>query len=389
MSKFMLPLLLATGLMLTACAGLGDDNTSPPPKLSQVSFSRQANVLWTTSTGPSMGQETLRLRPVIQGQRIFVSNKAGYVTAVHRENGHQIWQVRLKKTLSSAPAVSEGVLVVPSLEPKLIALKASNGQGLWQVPLANQVFAPPAINRGRVFVKTVDGQVQAFLLTTGQSLWTYHHGAPLLVLRPSSAPQVMGNQLLVGFSDGVLVALNAQTGKLLWQRHLTFPQGLTTAEQLIDISADPVIDAHTAYLSTYRGQLVAISLVNGTIQWQHPFSSDSGLAVRQNRLYATDIYGVIWAFNRFTGRVLWKQPLLHDRGLTAPVPLLDDSLVVGDHEGYLHWFSQQEGRPLARALVQKRGSIFSSPEVAYPLTYVVTQQGKLSAWLLHGMDKPR
>jgi outer membrane protein assembly factor BamB len=380
-------LLLASSLFLTACSGLGDDNTPPPAKLSDVPLTRQVNRLWMTSTGPSMDQESLRLHPVIAGQRIFVSNKAGYVTAVYRENGRKIWQVHLKKILSSAPAVSEGILVVPSLAPQLVALNTANGKSLWQAPLANQVFAPPTIHQGRVFVKTVDGQVQAFLLKTGQLLWTYHHGAPLLVLRPSSAPQIIGNQLLVGFSDGVLVALNAQTGQLLWQRHVTFPQGLTASEQLIDIAANPVIDAQTAYITTYRGQLAAVSLTNGNIQWQRPFSSDSGLAVSKNRLYATDSHGVIWAFNRITGDVLWQQSLLHDRGLTAPVPL-GDSLVVGDREGYLHWFAQRDGRPLARTLVQKRGTIFSSPEVAYPLTYVVTQQGKLSAWLLHSVANP-
>jgi outer membrane protein assembly factor BamB len=364
--------------LLTACSGLGDDNTLPPAPLASYPFQFQPAELWSRSTGGGMGKDFLRLGPVIKGDQVFVTNKSGIVTSVTLNKGHKQWQINLKQRLSSGPAVSEGIVVLASMTPQLIALDAESGDLVWRAQLPNQVLASPSIHQGRVVVKTVDGKVLAFSLHTGQPLWAYNHGAPTLVLRPSSAPQIIGNKVLIGFSDGTLTALRLKDGRLLWERLIAFPQGVTQADQLVDIAADPVLSRHVIYVATYHGKLAAISLPTGQIQWQRPFSSYSGLALG-SQLYVSDSEGGLWAFNRSTGHVVWHNRLLANRGLTAPV-VMGNSLVLGDKEGYLHWFAQADGHPLARVLVHDGARIAAAPSVSYPFVCVLTQQGGLSAW---------
>ncbi|MES2998669.1 MAG: outer membrane protein assembly factor BamB [Pseudomonadota bacterium] len=365
-------------VLLTACAGLGDDNTPSPAALTSYSFQFQPALLWSVATGRGMNKDFLRLGPVIKKDQVFVANKSGYLASVALRNGHKLWQVNLKQRISSAPAVDKGIVVLASMKPQLIALQAESGDLLWRASLPNQVLASPAINQDRVVVKTVDGQVLAFALRTGQLLWSYSHGAPTLVLRPSSAPQIIGNKVLIGFSDGTLSALSLRNGGLLWERTIAFPKGVTQADQLVDIAADPLLDRQIIYVVTYQGELAAIALQTGQIRWQRPFSSYSGLALGKN-LFISDSDGGLWSFNRSTGQLLWHNSLLQNRGLTAPV-IMGNSLVLGDKEGYLHWFAQADGRPLARVLVHDNASIVAAPSVAYPLVCVLTQQGGLSAW---------
>ena len=364
--------------LLTACAGLGDDNAPPSAALTPYPFRFQPAELWSISTGSGMDKDFLRLGPVIQDGQVFVTNKSGYVTSVTLRNGHKLWQVNLKQRVSSAPAVEQGIVILASMQPQLIALKAESGDLVWRAKLPNQVLAPPVISQDRVVVKTVAGQVLAFDLKTGQVLWTYDHGAPTLILRSSSAPKIIGNKVLIGFSDGTLSLLSLMDGRFLWERTIAFPKGITEADQLVDIAADPELSNQVVYVATYQGKLAAISLQTGQTRWQRPFSSYSGLALGKN-LYVTDSGGGLWAFNRSRGQVLWHTRLLENRGLTAPV-IMGDSLVLGDREGYLHWFAQADGRPLARTLVHDGASILAAPSVAYPLVCVLTQQGGLSVW---------
>jgi outer membrane protein assembly factor BamB len=243
--------------------------------------------------------------------------------------------------------------------------------------LPNEVDATPAIGQDRVIFKTVDGCVLAMDLKTGIHLWSYHHSTPLLVLRPSSAPKIAGDKVIVGFSDGMLVALNLFRGTLLWENNITYPQGITTTDQMIDIAADLVLSNDVIYVVTYQGKLAAVSLQSGRSLWERSFSSYSGLALGYGKLYASDSKGDLWAFRCSTGQLLWHQTQLRYRKVTAPV-IFGDSLVIGDGEGYIHWFTQKTGQPLAWYWVSEDNRIISRPAVLYPFVCVQTQEGSLS-----------
>ena len=365
-------------LFLTACAGLGDDNSPMPAPLTAYPFQLQPVLLWSLATGRGMDDDYLRLRPVVQENQIFVASKSGLITALELAHGHKSWQKNVRQIITSGPAVKKGIVVIVTKQPEAIALAADTGEVLWRSKLPNQVLAPPAIGQEQVIFKTVDGQVLALQLPTGELMWSYEHGSPLLILRPSSAPKIIDNKVVVGFSDGELVALNLKNGSLLWERNIAYPKGVTAVDQLIDIAADPILSCGVVYAVTYQGQLSAVSLRSGRILWQRNFSSYSGLTVG-NFLFITDAEGRVWAINRSTGKLVWQQQALLHRGLTAPA-LYGNSLILGDKEGYIHWLAQSDGHLLARDLVHDNASIIVNPVVVYPIICILTREGGLSAW---------
>ncbi len=365
-------------LFLTACAGLGEDNSPMPAPLTTYPFQLQPVLLWSLATGRGMDDDYLRLRPVIQENQIFVASKSGLVTALELTHGHKLWQKNIKQIITSGPAVQDGIVVIVTKQPEAIALATDTGKVLWRSKLPNQVLAPPAIGEEKVIFKTADGQVLALGLQTGELLWSYEHGSPMLILRPSSAPQIIDNKVVVGFSDGKLAVLNLRNGSLLWERNIAFPQGVTAADQLIDIAADPILSCDVVYVVTYQGQLAAVSLRSGRVLWQRNFSSYSGLTVGSS-LFITDAEGRVSAINRSTGELLWQQQALLHRGLTTPA-LYGNSLIIGDKEGYIHWLAQSDGHLLARDLVHDNASIIANPVVVYPIICILTREGGLSAW---------
>jgi outer membrane protein assembly factor BamB len=62
-------------------------------------------------------------------------------------------------------------------------------------------------------------------------------------------------------------------------------------------------------------------------------------------------------------------------------------VVVGDFDGYVHFFSNFDGRPVARVRVGK-GMISGSPVVMGDKLFVQSESGALSAYQVRGQERP-
>ena len=70
------------------------------------------------------------------------------------------------------------------------------------------------------------------------------------------------------------------------------------------------------------------------------------------------------------------------RWLSPPV-VIDDYVVVGDFEGYLHWLSTSDGRLLGRVRIDSE-PISSRPVVRNDRIYVFNDSGTIAALTLEG-----
>lgn len=112
--------------------------------------------------------------------------------------------------------------------------------------------------------------------------------------------------------------------------------------------------------------------------WARELSGMAGVGADWNNTYFVGEEGELLALSRRTGSDVWRQEALIRRQPTAPVAF-GTSVVVGDFEGYIHFFNNFDGRPVARVRVGK-GMISSSPVVIGPYLYVQSESGKLNAY---------
>ncbi|HEY0184143.1 MAG TPA: PQQ-binding-like beta-propeller repeat protein [Rhodopila sp.] len=79
--------------------------------------------------------------------------------------------------------------------------------------------APPMVNNGVMFVATPYGQVLALNAKSGDLIWRYKHALPedLFQLHPTSRGVALwGDRLFLAATDDHLIAIDAKTGKEIW-----------------------------------------------------------------------------------------------------------------------------------------------------------------------------
>lgn len=357
---------------------LGKDNTPQPKNLQPINAKVSLVEKWTAPSGGSKKSAVYsKLIPVISGNIIYSADNNGFVQAINKSTGVQLWSKKLPHNLISGPTLANGKLIVAASDASIQVLNQKDGADLWNAKVSSDVLSKPVYNKNKVIAKTIDGNLYAFDINSGKPLWKSEHGAPSLILKASSSPVVFGNLILVGYSDGKMDAVEPETGRILWQRSIAYATGSSDVERLVDIDADPIVKGDSALLGSYQGYVGALSLTNGEFTWRKPASIYKNMVLGGKTLYLTDSNDVIWAIDSQSGRVNWKQVALKARGLTEPT-LMGDRLFVGDKTGMMHVLSIHDGQFLAR--VAMNGPVNVAPIAAGKNIYVITTNGKLSRY---------
>jgi outer membrane protein assembly factor BamB len=121
-----------------------------------------------------------------------------------------------------------------------------------------------------------------------------------------------------------------------------------------------------------------LALGTGQIWWGRDLSSNRGFTADDDTLYVTTSDSSVVALSRRDGTPVWTQDSLLRRSVTAPA-LVDNTLVVADFDGYLHWLDPTNGQLLARGRAAK-SRVSNSPIAVGDLLLVQTDSGEVQAW---------
>jgi outer membrane protein assembly factor BamB len=231
---------------------------------------------------------------------------------------------------------------------------------------------------------TLDGKLFGFDVISGEQLWVYDRSTPILTLHGSGSPVISGRNVISGFASGKLVALDLASGDVQWEVSVSTPSGRTELERMVDLDGDPLLVDDTLYVTSYQGDLAAVSANTGVVLWRRKLSSYVGAGGDWRQVYAVDTRGHVWAIDTSNSSAVWKNEKLHGRRLSGPA-VLSDFVLVGDFEGYLHWLSQEDGRMVARIRVGS-DPISATPVVVGEVVYVLGEGGRLQALTLAPPD---
>ena len=139
-------------------------------------------------------------------------------------------------------------------------------QAVWELPLERAVASTPAVGHGLVFVTSFDGHVRALDPDTGDVVWAFD--ADVRAGIQSSPTLTADGRLLFGDPRGRVHALEARTGRLLWQTEPLRADDHFWSSPTV--ANDRVIYGHASHSDNpcAQGRLFGFDLDTGAQLWE-------------------------------------------------------------------------------------------------------------------------
>jgi outer membrane protein assembly factor BamB len=384
-------LLLSSALFSCSSTDEEEDTSELVAELTEINQQFEPNVLWEESVGNGSDNYFSRLKPAVAYDTVYSASRAGDVVAFDVNTGKELWKVdlsdvdnersfwdsRVSALLAGGPVAGLNKVFIGSENGKVYALNAQSGELVWQADIKGEVISAPAVDSGIVVVNTASGIMKAFNADDGKELWKIEQDVPALTLRGTSQPVIASGGVLVGTGKGGVNVYLVDKGQQGWSTEIGEPTGSTELERVIDVDSSPVVFGDKIYAVSSRGNLAAIELKSGRVVWKRQYSSYRQISIYRNTIFLTNLRGHVYAIDRLNGIERWSNLALTNRGVTGPV-VIDNYVVAGDFEGYLHWFNQETGEIVARHQVDSSG-IHSTPTVFNNVIYSQSQNGDLQA----------
>lgn len=142
--------------------------------------------------------------PVIADNKILVGGRDGFLYAVNKQDGKELWRVDHQVSwVISSVAVKDTVVVTGTSDGRFVqAVSLNTGKEIWRYKTKNIVWSSPLIVNNRVYIGSHESQLFCFDLYTGKKLNSFQTGGTIF-----SAPVVRDSLLYFGCDDGFLYAL--------------------------------------------------------------------------------------------------------------------------------------------------------------------------------------
>lgn len=329
-------LVAAALFVVAACSSKGE--STKPAELVDFKPSLTLKTNWRVNVGAGRGAP---LQPALLENAIYAAAAEGTLMRVAPASGEILWRVDTGATLSAGVGSDGFVVAVASRRGELLTFGADGKPG-WRVQLTSDVLTPPLVGRGVVVIRTTDQRVTAFEIDSGKRRWTFSRTSPPLTLRAASDLAFAGDNVLVGFPGGRLVALALGNGAPRWEAVVAEPKGSTEVERLADIVGPVVVIGRDACAAAFQGRLTCVEHANGNLRWSRELSAGGGPAFDASRAFAVDSGGAVVALSRDAGASLWRNDKLANRQLSSPA-VAGGAVLVGDFKGYLHALRADSG----------------------------------------------
>jgi len=390
-TKKILAIVLLSSSLLACSSSDDEDPSTKVAELSDLENAFDAEVLWDRSVGDGVNDYFSRLKPIVAYNKVYSASRIGDVVAFEKESGKEVWQAdlsdihnersfwdsRVSALVAGGPIAGLNKIFIGTESGHVFALDAETGELVWQAKIKGEVITPPAIDSGILVVNSASGILKGFDANTGEELWKVEQEVPPLTLRGISTPVIASGGVLVGSGKGELSVYILEKGQAGWTTEVGEATGSTELQRVIDVDSAPVVFGDKVYSISARGNLVAIELKSGRVLWKRQYSSYRQIAVYRNDIFITNTRGHIYALNRNNGIERWSNVELTNRGVTGPA-VVEQYIVVGDFEGYLHWLDQETGEIVSRHNVDGSG-IHSTPTVVDDILYSQSRDGDLQA----------
>ncbi len=286
---------------------------------------------------------SLYAAPIVGGDNIIAAGSDHKLYVLKASTGEKVCEFQTGDAIIATPGYANGTAyvgstdIVPNLltnfDPakipelfktapsKLYAVDTNaplNGQckELWEFTTKDKIWAQPLVDNGRVYVASLDHFLYALDAATGKLVWDKPFDAGGAI---ASSPKIANGILYFGSFDTNVYAVNAADGKQVWK----FPTGNW-------VWADPLLVKNLIVVGSLDGNVYAIDAKTGLLAWTKPFTTGAGVraaaAGNEQFVYVGSEDSKVYALNLSDGSKVWEYNA-EARVLAAPA-LVNGMVIV-------------------------------------------------------------
>lgn len=155
---------------------------------------------------------------LLEGETILAPSADHILYALDR-NGNKLWTLETGKPLWSKPVSDGETVYLGSMDHKLYAADLKDGSVQWTADLGGAVLGTPLLVDGRLYAGTLAGELLALdVLNDGAAHWRVMLDGPVW-----ATPVLHEGALYVGSQGGKVYRINAETGKIDWEKEAGSP----------------------------------------------------------------------------------------------------------------------------------------------------------------------
>lgn len=266
--------------------------------------------------------------PAIAKGMMYSVDKQGYVNAFSLKEKKLLWKKNIagsevdRHFNSGGILFSDGKLYVTHGSRNLVILDAVTGHELIRKEFPDIIRSKPVMADDKLLlVQTISNQLVAYNIKNSKLVWMHEGGIEIISSKNHIHPIVHNGHVLVSYSSGEVVYLNATNGSELWRYSLSNSEllGLPSFEPSVIITK-PIISVDFTYFATSNGKIVKLNLHDGKEIWVKLAEDIQSMVLHDNSLIVTNNARQIALLSAVDGKVNWTGNLISTKERMSKKP---------------------------------------------------------------------
>lgn len=319
------------------------------------------NAVWCTQ----LDQRILFTDTLVQDGKVYTATisdenpSSGSVSCLDAETGAVLWTTHTQNSVKNNLVYLNGKIYAQDADGRVYCLNAADGSEIWQgqaeLEYSLGTSAGMCADDSTIYAGS-SSDVTAFDAETGSVRWTYHRG------KGENSPAeliVVGDKLILSPNWDAVVALDKNTGEMLWEN--ADPDLRFRSSTPISLDENTVLAADDDAVATFN---LSTGEITKTMVEGYNLSSSGQPVVDGNIAYLPTATGGIVAFDLNAKRIVWEMKpeigLVYTASYTnqsngytvegTPV-LSGDTLIFGASDGYVYRLNKADGSILSKVNV--------------------------------------
>jgi outer membrane protein assembly factor BamB len=159
--------------------------------------------------------------PAYHDNILYVGAESCY--ALDPDDGSIQWEYNHGYSMSSSPVIIDDSVVVAVHDEYggRRILRIQRKSVLWSRGFKDMVTTTPAVSQGKIVVNTIEDDISALDLESGNTIWTTALGGDPLEsdwsIDAVPSPVIADKKVYIGTANGLFSCLDLETGEIIWQ----------------------------------------------------------------------------------------------------------------------------------------------------------------------------